>query len=85
MGISENTAKVTLPGVKIPWRLYDKKTGKADYNMQLSEKRARAVAKELIEKYGISSSQITIEWRGCEEQPYSENNWNRVVIMSANK
>ena len=27
--ISENTAKVTLPGVKIPWRLYDKDTGKA--------------------------------------------------------
>ena len=27
--ISENTAKVTVPGVKIPWRLYDKKTGKA--------------------------------------------------------
>lgn len=27
--ISENTAKVTLPGVKIPWRLYDKHTGKA--------------------------------------------------------
>jgi len=27
--ISENTAKVTLPGVKIPWRLYDKETGKA--------------------------------------------------------
>lgn len=27
--ISENTAKVTLPGVKIPWRLYDNNTGKA--------------------------------------------------------
>ena len=27
--ISENTAKVTLPGVKIPWRLYDRDTGKA--------------------------------------------------------
>ncbi len=27
--ISENTAKVTLPGVKIPWRLYDRETGKA--------------------------------------------------------
>ena len=27
--ISENTAKVTLPGVKIPWRLYDRKSGKA--------------------------------------------------------
>ena len=27
--ISENIAKITLPGVKIPWRLYDKETGKA--------------------------------------------------------
>ena len=53
--------------------------------MQLSEKRAKAVAKELIDKYGISSSQITVEWKGCEEQPYSENSWNRVVIMRAEK
>ena len=27
--ISENPAKITLPGVKIPWRLYDRTTGKA--------------------------------------------------------
>lgn len=27
--ISENTAKITLPGVKITWRLYDRATGKA--------------------------------------------------------
>lgn len=27
--ISENAAKITLPGVKIPWRLYDRSTGKA--------------------------------------------------------
>ena len=27
--VSENIAKITLPGVKIPWRLYDKETGKA--------------------------------------------------------
>ena len=27
--ISENTSKITIPGVKIPWRLYDKKTNKA--------------------------------------------------------
>lgn len=62
----------------------DKKTGKADYNMKLSEKRAKAVAKELMDKYGISSDQISVEWKGCEEQPYGENNWNRVVIMRAN-
>ncbi len=63
----------------------DKKTGTASYNMGLSERRAKAVAKELIEKYGISSDQISIEWKGCDEQPYGENSWNRVVIMSANK
>ena len=27
--VSENTAKITLPGVKIPWRLFDRETGKA--------------------------------------------------------
>ena len=27
--ISENTAKITIPGVKIPWRLFDNETGKA--------------------------------------------------------
>jgi len=27
--ISENAAKITIPGVKIPWRLYDRATGKA--------------------------------------------------------
>ena len=27
--ISENIAKITIPGVKIPWRLYDKETNKA--------------------------------------------------------
>ncbi len=61
----------------------DKNTGTSEYNKTLSEKRARAVAKELIDKYGISSDQITIEWRGSDEQPYDENNWNRVVIMRA--
>ncbi len=77
--MKENSAPIKVVGYA------DKKTGKADYNMKLSEKRARAVAKELIDKYGISSNQITIEWRGVEEQPYPENNWNRVVIMRANK
>ena len=63
----------------------DKKTGTSNYNMGLSEKRAKAVAKELIEKYGVPSDQITIEWKGSDEQPYSENSWNRVVIMTATK
>lgn len=77
--VKENNAPIKVIGYA------DKKTGTSAYNMQLSEKRAKAVAKELIEKYGVSSEQISIEYRGSDEQPYSENNWNRVVIMRANK
>jgi Outer membrane protein and related peptidoglycan-associated (lipo)proteins len=61
----------------------DKKTGNPDYNKGLSERRARAVAKELTEKYGVPTSSISIDWRGDEVQPYSVNEWNRVVIMNA--
>jgi outer membrane protein OmpA-like peptidoglycan-associated protein len=77
--MKENKAPIKVVGYA------DKKTGTSSYNLTLSEKRARAVAKELIEKYGISSDQITIEWKGSDVQPFSENNWNRVVIMTAEK
>ena len=63
----------------------DKKTGNADYNMGLSERRARAVAKRLNEKYGIPTEKISIEWKGDTQQPYDINNWNRVVIMDTNQ
>ncbi|MDR0864173.1 MAG: OmpA family protein [Candidatus Symbiothrix sp.] len=59
----------------------DKDTGTDKYNLQLSEKRAKAVANELITKYKIPSQHIIVEWKGSEEQPYKEKNWNRVVIM----
>jgi outer membrane protein OmpA-like peptidoglycan-associated protein len=61
----------------------DKGTGSGNYNLILSEKRAKAVAKELVSKYDIPSEKIVVEWKGSEEQPYVENDWNRVVIMSA--
>lgn len=61
----------------------DKDTGTAEYNMQLSERRAKAVAKELMERYNIPSNMITVQWKGSDVQPYEQNNWNRVVIMQA--
>ena len=61
----------------------DKGTGTSTYNYDLSEKRAKAVAKELTTKYNIPSEKIVVEWKGSNEQPYPQNNWNRVVIMSA--
>ncbi|NDW19805.1 OmpA family protein [Dysgonomonas sp. 216] len=61
----------------------DKQTGTADYNMKLSEKRAKNVAKTLIEKYNINSNRVNVEWKGSSEQPYKENAWNRVAIFFA--
>lgn len=60
----------------------DKDTGTAEYNMQLSEKRAKAVVDALVGKYGIDSSRLTVKFDGSAEQPYSTNDWNRIVIFS---
>jgi outer membrane protein OmpA-like peptidoglycan-associated protein len=79
---SEYAKKNNLP-IKVVG-FADKKTGTADYNQGISERRARAVAKRLTEKYGVSSEKISIEWKGDTQQPYEINNWNRVVIMDTN-
>lgn len=62
----------------------DEQTGTAEYNMQLSERRAREVARLLVDEYGVPSNLITIDFKGSSEQIYSKNAWNRVVIMKAN-
>ena len=77
--INESGEKIKVIGYA------DKDTGTTRYNLELSEKRAKAVAKELITKYNVPSEKITVEWKGSEEQPYPQNNWNRVVIMSSFK
>lgn len=59
----------------------DVETGNPDYNMSLSEKRARNVADVLIEEYGVPSNLITIDYKGDTVQPFETNAWNRVVIM----
>ncbi len=61
----------------------DKKTGTPAYNLALSEKRAKAVAKALTDEHGISSNRISVDWKGDTEQPYAENDWNRVAIFFA--
>ena len=74
--MKETSEKINVVGYA------DKDTGTSKYNLNLSEKRAKAVAKELIIKYNVPSEKITVEWKGSDEQPYPQNNWNRVVIMS---
>jgi len=75
--VKETSQKINVIGYA------DKGTGTSQYNLGLSEKRAKAVAKELTTKYNVPTEKITIQWKGSDEQPYPQNNWNRVVIMSA--
>lgn len=77
--VKSNNMPVTVVGYA------DAQTGSSDFNMQLSEKRAREVARILADEYGVPSSQITIDYKGDTVQPYAENAWNRVVIMTAEK
>ncbi|MDR2692152.1 MAG: OmpA family protein, partial [Dysgonamonadaceae bacterium] len=58
----------------------DKLTGTSAYNYNLSKKRAVEVRNEL-QRLGISDSRLFIEWKGDKEQPFTVNEWNRVVIM----
>lgn len=77
--LKENpNAKITITGYA------DAGTGSKAFNQKISEKRAKAVVNELINKYSISSDRIkVIEGKGDSVQPYSKNNWNRVVICVA--
>ena len=49
----------------------------------LAEKRAKAVATLLTEKYGVAADKITVEWKAAGEAPYTatQRGWDRVVII----
>ena len=71
--------KVTLKGYA------DKNTGSATYNKRLSVRRAEAVKKVIVDKYGIDTNRIDVFGVGDTEQLYNDNNWNRVVIFVEKK
>ena len=62
----------------------DRKTGNPTYNLSLSKRRVDGVAAEL-RRLGISDSRIIVEWKGDREQPFPQNEWNRVVVMVERK
>ncbi len=61
----------------------DRSTGTAAINQRLSEQRAEAVAKVLVEKYNISPSRITTKAAGDKVQLFPTDQWNRVVVFTA--
>lgn len=69
-------AKVTVTGYA------DKGTGNAQLNIGYSKKRADVVANTL-KKRGIAANRIIVNAKGDTEQPYAENDKNRVTICIA--
>lgn len=70
-------AKVTVTGYA------DKGTGNPRINQKYSEARAKKVVKLLQESYGIPASRISSSAKGDTEQPFAENDKNRVTILIA--
>ena len=73
----------TYPDAKIRLDGYaDGKTGKPERNLHLSMRRAAQVRTILINDYGVDSKQIEAQGIGANYQPYEENDWNRIVIVT---
>lgn len=58
----------------------DKGTGSARVNQAISEKRAAAV-KDALAKKGVDVSNVKVEGKGDTEQPFANNDDNRVVVV----
>lgn len=76
--LKENTnATVTVKG-------YASKDGSAAFNRKLAERRAEAVKKELVKRYGIASDRVKAEGMGIGDL-FQENIWNRVSVCTVNE
>lgn len=65
------------PDYKVELRGYCDFPGKAEYNLKLSNRRVNVVKSELISKYGIDESRITITGKGKLENPPKADHKNR--------
>ena len=70
-------AKVTITGYA------DKGTGNARINERLGKNRAKVVTDRLVRDYRIDRSRIITDSKGDTEQPFAENDKNRVSICIA--
>jgi outer membrane protein OmpA-like peptidoglycan-associated protein len=61
----------------------DVQTGNPKINDRLARQRADVVVKALIEQYEIAADRISYDSKGDREQPFAENDKNRVSIMIA--
>ena len=71
------------PNTKVVITGYASPEGSKSFNQRLSQKRADAVKKILVQKYDIDASRITAEGKGVGSV-FSTPAWNRVSICTVN-
>lgn len=75
--MKDNKATVTVDG-------YASKDGSLAFNEKLAQRRADAVKKELVNRYGIAADRINAQGKGIGGL-FSENDWNRVAVCTVNQ
>ena len=76
--LKENkSATVTVKG-------YASKDGSLAFNKKLAQRRAEAVKKVLVKRYGLSADRIQAEGMGIGDL-FEENSWNRVSVCTVNE
>lgn len=63
---------------------YASKDGSLAFNKKLAQRRAEAVKKALVNKYGIASDRVSAEGQGVGSL-FDTNDWNRVAVMTINE
>lgn len=74
---SNKDATVTVKG-------YASKDGSLAFNKKLAQRRAEAVKKVLVKRYGIAANRIEAEGMGIGDL-FEENSWNRVSVCTVNE
>ena len=70
------------PSVKMKVVGYaDRQTGTKNYNLKLSEKRAKTVYDLLVKKFGVPADRLTYVGLGDQDQPFKDNMYNRLVMI----
>ena len=54
------------------------------FNEKLAQRRADAVKKELVNRYGIAADRVNAQGKGIGDL-FSENDWNRVAVCTVNQ
>jgi outer membrane protein OmpA-like peptidoglycan-associated protein len=71
------------PGNYTVYGYADSATGSAEYNTNLSRRRAQAVVDALVKRYGISADRLTIDAGGGVSSFGSPSYLNRVVLVKS--